>query len=928
MTWNRYAWLRILAVLALLLFTPGDPAAAAALPQQVTPVQKATALLNRMSPEQRVGQVFLITFNGTNVGQDSKINELIKKYLIGGVVLKAANDNFTDTDTSLQDIRRITSDLQRSAWDSAQTSNGTTSNYAPLFIGISQEGNGAPNDQILNGVTSLPGLMSIGATWNPDLAENVGKVMGQELNALGINLYLGPSLDVYDASLSVGDDLGTRTFGGSPYWVGELGKAYIKGLHEGGQKQMAVIAKHFPGRGGSDRSPEAEVATVGKSMDQLTQIDLTPFFSVAGNTADPLMVSDGFLVPHIRYQSVQGNIRTTTRPISFDQTALEQLMGLAPINQWHANGGIMVADDLGSLAVKKFFDPAGQSFDARQVARSAFLAGNDLLYMDNFVATGDADKYTTIARTLDFFIQKYREDPAFAKRIDASALRLLALKYRLYSEFNPSVVNPAATLINQVGKMSQVSFEVAQNGATLINPTLADLSSTLPHSPELGDKLVFFTDTTTYKTCSQCKDQNTIASDAMQRAVIKLYGPQSGGQVLQYRLSSYGFTDLTNYLNGTNQLPNMEDDVRSANWLVFAMTNISKDRPASQALKRFLSERPQILQDKKIIVFAFDAPYYLDATDISKITAYYGLYSKGPSFIEAAVRILFQELVPAGKLPVSIPAVGYDLSYITSPDSNQVLPLTVDMDAYNGQHPTPTDSPTLSAQQTPTLKATQVPLFKVGDTIPLVTGVILDHNHNPVPNGTIARFVFVTGGEAGATQQIEAPTHDGLARAVYRIQSPGFIEIRVMSDQAVISEILRLDISGSQAVAVTAIAPTVLPTETPSPTFTPSPTVIVTPTPEPKPKPTTPGFRDWFISVGLVLLVSVVMYQTGKRRISLRWGVRWGFLTAIGGLLGYLLVVIVDRGKGWMDDPFQFFGFLFTGMLVGWAFSWIWQKLE
>ena len=507
-------------------------------------------------------------------------------------------------------------------------------------------------------------------------------------------------------------------------------------------------------------------------------------------------------------------------------------------------------------------------------------------------------------------------------------MRLLTLKFRLYDDFSLQQVVPSATLLANVGKASQAAFEVAQNGATLINPSVTDLSSSLPHSPALGDRLVFFTDATTFRPCSTCKDQTTLGVDAMQRAVVKLYGPQSGAQVLQYRLSSYSFTDMLNYLNGTNQLPTMEDDVRSANWLVFAMTNVSKDRPASQALKRFLSERPQMLQDKKIIVFAFDAPYYLDATDISKITAYYGLYSKSPSFIEAAVRILFQELVPAGNLPVSMPAIGYDLSQVTSPDPSQVLPLAVDMDVFSGQHPTPTESPTANQKTTPTVQVTNVPTFKVGDTIPLITGKILDHNHNVVPDGTTARFVFVTGGEAGTTQQIEAPTTNGMARAVYRIQAPGFIEIRVMSDQATVSEILRLDISGTQAAAITAIAPTTLPTPTPMPTFTPSPTVTSTPTPAPVNKPRTPGFTDWFVSIGLIAVVSVGLYQMGRRRISLRWGVRWGFMTAIGGLLGYLLVVFVDRGKGWTDDPFQFFGFLFTGMLAGWAVSWVWQKLE
>lgn len=106
-------------------------------------------------------------------------------------------------------------------------------------------------------------------------------------------------------------------------------------------------------------------------------------------TDDASMATDGLLVSHIRYQGFQGNIRVSTKPMSFDQNALEQLLQLPEIAAWRTNKGIIVSDDLGSQAVRMFFDPVMRTFDARQVARDAFLAGNDLLYMDNFVASGD-----------------------------------------------------------------------------------------------------------------------------------------------------------------------------------------------------------------------------------------------------------------------------------------------------------------------------------------------------------------------------------------------------------------------------------------------------------------------------------------------------------------------------------------------------------
>ena len=98
-------------------------------------------------------------------------------------------------------------------------------------------------------------------------------------------------------------------------------------------------------------------------------------------------------------------------------------------------------------------------------------------------------------------------------------------------------------------------------------------------------------------------------------------------------------------------------------------------------ISRFLSDRQDLLSNKYVVLFSFNAPYYFDATDISHLTAYYALYSKQPPFIDVAARLLFQELTPAGASPVSISALGYDLISITAPDPNQIISLTLDLPA-------------------------------------------------------------------------------------------------------------------------------------------------------------------------------------------------------------------------------------------------------
>ena len=863
--------------------------------QDNLPRKNAQDLLADLSPKEKVGQLLLVTFNGIDTSEQSQINSLISRHYIGGVVLQRKNDNFTGGISTVQSAYDLISSLQTIKWQSTQVTGNTNSSdlpaYIPLFIGASQEGDGAPNSQIISGFTQIPNEMTIGATWNPDLAEQNGAILGNELSRVGINLLLGPSLDVLELPLQEeGEDLGTRTFGGDPYWVGEMGKAFIRGVHEGSENKVAVMAKHFPGRGGSDRPTEEEVATVRKSLEQLKQIELAPFFAVTGPLDDPLTITDGLLVSHIRYQGFQGNIRVTTRPVSFDPAALSQILSLPQFSDWRDSGGLIISDDLGSTAVRKFNDPTMLTFDARQTARNALLAGNDILYVDDFTDSSDKDPYSSIIRTLDYFTQKYNEDPTFAQRVDSSVLRILTLKYKLYPNFDINSVVPLQSGLVDIGSENQAILDTSQSSAALINPSELELPNVLPDPPAYQERIIFLMDSIDYQQCSTCEYQTSLAADSMKNAVIRLYGPTAGSQVNQLRLSGYSFKSVEEWLNGIEPPVNFEADLRQANWVVVGLQNIDVNRSYSLAFKHLLAERSELLRNKKVIVFAFNAPYYLDATDLSKVTAYYSVYSKSQPFIDLAARILFQEVSPRGASPVSIPGVGYDLITATMPDPNQVIPLKLDLP--------------VQVESTPAVNSTPESLpiqkFKLGDTIPIRTGVILDHNQHSVPDGTLVRFIIRTEADTSTTQQIEATTIGGVARAAYRIPTNGFIEIRVTSEPALISEFLQLDIPLGEGAGVTAVAPTAIPSSTPIPSETPA--IVETATPDISGGNSgQPNFLEWLVVVLIIGITGSLVYTLGKKIHSIRWGVRWAFCSIIGGLTSYIyLAGRMPGGEAWL----------------------------
>ncbi len=905
----------------------------AALNQQITPAdEQAMALLDQLTPEERVGQLFLVTFSGPEAAISSatgkQIYDLIVNYHIGGVILTAANDNFVGSDQTLVIAQSLTDQLQRDEYSASQasqlnpeTNQPYTPAYIPLMIGIAQEGDGFPYDQLLNGVTTLPSQMALGATWSTDLSRQVGDVLGKELSGLGFNLILGPSLDVLEVPTSdTGGDLGVRTFGGDPFWVGALGQAYIAGLHEGSNGKLVVAAQHFPGYGGSDRLPEEEVATVLSSLEQLKQIDLAPFFAVTGNAPDSVSMTDALVVSHIRYQGFQGNIRATTRPVSFDPQAFLVLISLPEFSTWRQNGGVMISDNLGSRAVRRFYDPSGQTFNGPLVARDAFLAGNDMLYLDNFLSSGDPDVYTSYIRTLAFFAQKYREDPAFAQRVDQSVLRILKLKYKIYGgKFSVTTTLPNPDTLDSIGTSSRVTFNIAQQAASLISPSAEELNNAIPSPPDRNDKIVFVSDTRVFQQCSTCRQQYTLDVNALEDAVVRLYS--GSGQVIPGNLTSYSFQDLTDMLNsGIGQL-HIENDLKAANWIVFAMDSVSNDMPQSLALRQFLDLRPDLIQGKRVIVFALSEPYALDATDISKLSAYYALYSRSSSFIEIAARILFHEIQPAGHLPVSVPGIGYAILEATSPDPNQVIHIYQDI---------PGSTP-VEATQTPMPSPTGV---SIGSQIPVVTGIILDHNGNPVPDGTIVEFSVYHNGDNVPSQIVDSQTAQGIARTSLLIDQSGEINIRAESGSATNSDTLTYEIPPGGGTA-TPLSLTETPMPSPTPTFTPTQTPTATPQSTPLPANTTGqggvGFGDWLIALVVSAVIAAGNYWLINMRSGLRWGVRGALLPMIGGMFTYIYLAVNLPGSESLLTSMGAWGVLLLvilGGLIGAGAIWIWQMLD
>jgi len=910
-----------LLITLIILIQPIGSAFASQPSQDSIPMSKAQELLEVMSPEEKIGQLFLLQFDGTDTSSLSEIAKFVTDYHIGGVVLNRDNDNFSDIENLVESTFELNKSLQTLEYDSSlevlinfQTKAEVTNQYIPLFIGISQDGDSVPNDQLLSALSPQPSKMALGATWNPDHAYHAGEVLGFELQNLGFNLLLGPSLNILSSPRPESDgDINVNSFGGNPFWTAKMGAAYISGLHSGSIDSMLVIGKDFPGVSSPDRPLDDEIPIIRKTYEELAQNDLVAFSELTDLNKDPSTILDGLQVAHAKYEGLQGTIRPTTRPLSFDETNLQDLISQKEFLDWRTAGGLLVSDDLSSNAIQRFYAAQEEEFDVRLVALNAFLAGNDILNLGNYEFDNltYGNTFPNITNTIDLFIQKYQEDDLFAQKVDEAVLRILTAKFKLYPNFEFSEVFGEAINPELIGIVQDYSLSIPLEAATLISPSFEDLDISMPEAPLQSEQIVIITDTDSAQQCSDCSEIDILSVDEFEQLALKLYGPDAGSRVVDQNMVSYSLEDLAAFFSEEDPggSPQFEADITSADWIIFLLEEINGANPDSQAFQQLINERFDLIQQKKTVVFALNAPYYLDTTSISNVSVIYGLYSKQPQFIEVAVRLLFKEVAAPGASPVSIEGTGYDLSVALSPAPDQIINLSVE----------------LADQATNPHEEITVIEFEVGDTILIHTSSILDHNGNHVPDNTTAIFSLTTinNNEIISQREISALTISGVASANVTLDNVGALTINTLIADSLESEALKLDIIDVNNV----------PTET-EVVYLPgdgdqknvlnkSEMLIALSRGE-----VTIGL--WFLLVMIAIFISIFAYQIAVNSGQIRWGIRYAFTTFIGGVL---MITVVSSGAGVVAGKlrsmtlWQVAILIAIGCLLGWLTGMIWKTL-
>ncbi|KAI5464657.1 family 3 glycoside hydrolase [Mariannaea sp. PMI_226] len=204
-----------------------------------------------------VGQILIMGWDGTEV--TPQIRSLIEDHHLGSIILTAKNLK------SAQQTAKLVQELQTIAKKAGH--------LQPLLIALDQENGGVNSLFDEDYVCQFPSAMGIAATGRADLAYEITKATATEISACGVNLMLGPVLDVLSNARY--QPLGVRATGDDPQEVSQYGLAAVRGIRDAG---MASCGKHFPSYGNLDfLGSNLDVPIITQTLEELSLSALVPF---------------------------------------------------------------------------------------------------------------------------------------------------------------------------------------------------------------------------------------------------------------------------------------------------------------------------------------------------------------------------------------------------------------------------------------------------------------------------------------------------------------------------------------------------------------------------------------------------------------------------------------------------------------------------
>ena len=362
--------------------------------------------------EGAIARLFTVGFHGTE--PSGELQELLERG-VGGVILFARN-----VEAPAQ-VLELTRSIKRLAG-------------RPVFVAVDQEGGRVR--RLRAGFTDVPALRALGHSRDPNLAREMGQLLGRELRAVGIDVNFAPVVDV-DTNVD-NPVIGDRALSSDPELVAELGEALVRGLQSEG---VAACAKHFPGHGDTELDSHQALPRLVHGLERLDRVELLPFERVVAAGVASIMTA------HVVLEALDREYPATLSDVVLGRL-LRQRLGF---------DGVVFSDDLEMGAITGRFEPGvaavravNAGVDGLLVCHSAEVAHAMLDAMAGAVSDGTLPRARLLeaGRRMEALSARFAAPPRVSSDLSVLACpehRALADRVRGFASGEPArSVDPTA----------------------------------------------------------------------------------------------------------------------------------------------------------------------------------------------------------------------------------------------------------------------------------------------------------------------------------------------------------------------------------------------------------------------------------------------------------------------------------------------------
>ena len=581
-------------------------------------------VISAMSMDEKISQLIIPairTWNDEDVTDLGTVPELayaLRNHQYGGIILFAGNITGTEQAT------RLVYALQ----DNNMQIEGASA-HIPYLMPVDEEGGKVIR---LNSGTRMTGNMAIGATDDAEQnAELTGRILGEELAAIGFNADFAPVIDVNNNPSN--PVIGTRSFSDDPETVASLGTAYAKGLAESG---IIATYKHFPGHGDTATDSHIGTPSVEKTYEELLENELVPFKKVIEDGADMIMTA------HITYPLIDEEKTFADGNKGYFPATMSEKMITEILRSIIGYNGVVVTDALEMNAIRVAGLVSGKENSAEYgvgIAEEVINAGVDMLLIPRDITSPTAasfyDEYVA------GIIAKVENGEISEKRIDESVKRILKLKAK-YGIYDPSgTLKDDASIEEIVAGSKEVvgsaehhekEMEIARQAITVVKND----GDVLPITDDSAKAVIIGLQPDEAKTVNYALDEMSKSAD------VNYYYNSSGADYV----IAFSYTADSSVLDKRNkQVVALQNAITRTHEAGGKFILVSENLPYDAA----------VYQDADAIVLAYmGAGLNVDPTR-EKVSET-GM-SAGNANVVAAIETIYGVNTPKGHLPVNVPVV-------------------------------------------------------------------------------------------------------------------------------------------------------------------------------------------------------------------------------------------------------------------------------